>query len=471
MINEELKNNPVIKVIKPFFEKKDGHVYVVGGFLRDCLLSKKSCDIDLVTDKGCAKKLALELADEIEGYFIELDDINKIYRVVFKDKENYVDIADCTGRCIEDDLKRRDFTINALAYDLKTDRLIDVTGGVCDLKNGIIREISEENILDDPIRILRAFRFQSTLGFELSEELKDVIAKNTLLLNNPAKERVNVELVKLFGGKNVVEALHSLDKYNVLELLFPEVKEIKKVPSNSHHHLDLFEHSIETVKQVKVFYENSCEEVKKHLDEPFCGNQKRISYLNIGAFLHDVGKPSTWQIEPETGRQRFIAHDSEGAKLIAPALKALKFSKKQIAYIQKIIKNHIYPASVVTSDEVSEKAFLRFYRKMGDEVIDLIAVAYADRMSALGPDITKEMIEKNINGLKKLLDGYLKEKNKLAPLPKLLDGKEIMALLNIPASKKLGEIISRLNEAQISSDVNNKEEAVEFVKKIAPTIE
>ena len=171
-------------------------------------------------------------------------------------------------------------------------------------------------------------------------------------------------------------------------------------------------------------------------------------------------------MEPQTGRHRFIMHDSEGAKIVVPYLRDLKFSKKQSAYLQKIIKNHIYPAGVVTSEDASEKAYLRFYRKVGEETIDLIAIAYADRMSALGPEITQAMLEKNINGLNKLLAGYLKQKNELKPLPKLLDGNEIMQILNIPASKELGKIIEKLKEAQISSEVVTREDAIEFIKRI-----
>lgn len=463
---DKINNNYIIKTIKPVIKKTKERSFIVGGFVRDCILEKDSCDVDLVVEKGHAKTFSKLLADEINGYFVELDDINKIYRVVFHDKMHYLDIADCTGSCMEEDLKRRDFTINALAYDLSNDKLVDVTNGVQDIENGVIREISKQNILDDPIRILRAFRFQSQLGFTLSRELKDIIKEHAPCLCSTAKERINAELIKLFGGKNVPETLLSLEQYGILELIIPEVKEIKKVPKNSHHHLDLFEHSVETVKQIQCFYDGACEEVQTHLDEEFLGGQKRLSFLKLGAFLHDVGKPATWQIEHGTGRHRFIMHDSEGAKLIVPTLKNLKFSKKQIAYLQKIIKNHIYPAGVVTSNNAGEKAYLRFYRKMEDDTIDLIAVAYADRMSALGPEITQEMIQKNINGLDSLLQGYLKEKSKLAPLPKLLDGKEIMEILNIPASKKLGEIINKLKEAQISCEVNTKEEAISFVKNL-----
>ena len=463
-LKDLINNNKILNTLKPFFS--DEPVYLVGGFIRDCLLNKESCDLDFVTQFGHAQILAKKIADEIGGYFVPLDEKNHIYRVVFSDKETYVDFADCIGDNIQEDLSRRDFTMNAIAYDIKEDKIIDIANGIADINSSMIVEVSEKNLLDDPIRMFRAFRFQSELGFEFSPVLKNMIQNNFYLLKNTAKERINAELIKLFGGKNIVETLYSLDKYNILEMIFPEVADIKKIPKNSHHHLNLFEHSIETVKQIQCFYEQSDDNVKKHLNSEFLGGQRRIAYLKLAAFLHDAGKPATWQIDSETGRHRFIMHDVEGAKLIVPTLKDLKFSKKQIAYIQKIIKNHIYPAGVVTSDEASEKAYLRFYRKMGDEVIDLIAVAYADRLSALGPEITKEMVDKNINGLKKLLDGYFENKNSLKPLPKLLDGKEIMSILNIGAGPMLGEIVNSLKEAQISSVVNTKDEAIDYIKKL-----
>ncbi len=463
---DNIQNNFILKTITPFFKEQAENCYIVGGFLRDCLLNRESCDVDIVVPQNTAESTAKRLADFINGYFVELDNVNNIYRVVFEDKINYVDIADCTGSCIEEDLKRRDFTINAIAYDLKKQKLIDINSGLEDLKKGIIREISELNITDDPIRILRAFRFQSELGFNFSDELKEIIKKHCLLIKNPAKERVNTELIKLFDGKYADGTLTDMENFGILEQVFPFVKDLKKVPPNSHHHLGLLEHSIETVKQVQLYYENAVADVKSHLDETLFAGHKRIAYLKLGAFLHDTGKPSVWTIDTQTGRHRFIMHDSEGAKIIEPYLKDLKFSKKQISYLQKIIKNHIYPAGVVTSDETSEKAYLRFYRKMGDETIDLIAIAYADRMSALGPEITQEMINKNINGLDKLLNGYLKQKTELKPLPKLLDGKEIMQILNIPQSKELGKIIEKLKEAQISSDVITKEDAINFIKNL-----
>ena len=459
----KIEENSIIKQIMPYLPKEK--VYVVGGYLRDILLGKKSDDIDIVVPQGLAKQTGMLIAEKLEGHFVPLDELNQIYRVVLSDKKTYIDIADIEGLDIKEDLKRRDFTINALGYDIYKNELVDICDSYNDLKNGIIQEISEKNIIDDPIRILRAYRFKSTLSFDLSENLTNIIKKHADLLKCPAAERINQELFKLFDGDNLVLTLIELAKSGLLELIFPEIKEIKKVPPNAHHHLDLLNHSFETVKHVSEYYKNSCEDVKKHLDTCAFGGYRRLVYLRIAAFLHDAGKPSTRTIDKDTGRERFIKHDDVGAKIIVPTLKKLKFSNKQILYIQKLIKYHIYPASVVTAENVTEKAMFRFIRKMEDEVIDLIALAYADRLSARGEAITQEIIDKNINGLQKLLDLYLENIDKIEPLPKLLNGNEIMNILNINAGPKLGIIMEKLHEAQISSDVLTKEDAIEFIKK------
>ena len=182
--------------------------------------------------------------------------------------------------------------------------------------------------------------------------------------------------------------------------------------------------------------------------------------------MHDIGKFSTWTIEEDTGRHRFIKHEDVGAKMCVPLLKSLCFSNKQIEYISYIIKKHMYPTAVVSSPELSEKVMLRYVRKSEDNAIDNILIAQADRLSARGPEITDDIVEENITGLNKLLEFYLNSRETLKPLPKLLDGNEIMKIFNITPSPKLGEIIKALNEAQISGDVETKEDAINFINTI-----
>ena len=447
-----------------FVLKEINEGYLVGGSIRD-LFTKHCvfCDRD-ISIKG-AENFARKIANKWDGTFIELDSENKIYRVVLPDKINFLDISELQGNTIEEDLKRRDFTINAIAYDLTNDKFVDVTGGLKDLKNKVLRHIDDKNFEDDPLRILRAFRFYAVTGFKMTIELENALKKYLPLALNPAKERINYEIMKLFGGDFVSGALLKMDEFGLLEKIFPCVTEMKKVPPNTHHHLDLFHHVVETVRQIEILYNKISGFEKEHLDAIDFGGFPRINYLKLAGFLHDIGKFSTWTIE-ESGRHRFIKHDDVGSKMVVPLLRDLKFSKKQIEYISCMIKNHIYPSNVIVAPSLNDRVMMRYVRKMGDNVIDNIILAKADRLSARGVDITEEIVNTNISGLDKLLDFYLSKKDSLAPLPKLIDGREIMEILNIKPSPKLGEIINAINEAQLNGDITTHEEAVNYIKNL-----
>ena len=447
-----------------FVLKEINEGYLVGGSIRD-LFTKNCvfCDRD-ISIKG-AENFARKIAKKWDGTFIELDNENKIYRVVLPDKINFLDISELQGNSIEEDLKRRDFTINAIAYDLASDKFVDVTGGLKDLKNKVLRHIDDKNFEDDPLRILRAFRFYAVTGFKMTIELENALKKYLPLALNPAKERINYEIMKLFGGDFASSALLKMDEFGLLEKIFPCVTEMKKVPPNTHHHLDLFHHVVETVRQIEILYNEISGFEKEHLDAIDFGGFPRINHLKLAGFLHDIGKFSTWTIE-ESGRHRFIKHDDVGSKMVVPLLRDLKFSKKQIEYISCMIKNHIYPSNVIVAPSLNDKVMMRYVRKMGDNVIDNIILAKADRLSARGVDITEEIVNTNISGLDKLLDFYLSKKDSLAPLPKLIDGREIMEILNIKPSPKLGEIINAINEAQLNGDITTHDEAVNYIKNL-----
>lgn len=464
-IIEKIKKDKIIDLIKQHYE--DAEIYLVGGTIRDFCLEKDNFDKDIVVDKIEAKKFAQTLAESIDATFIPLDEENKIYRLMLKDKINCIDIANLIGANIEEDLKRRDLTINSIAINLKTFEVIDITGGLDDIKLKKIRHISEKNFVDDPLRLLRAFRFQALLGFDVDEKTFEIIKKHISKINQPAVERIRYELIKLFEGEYAHISLINMDKTGLLEEILPVVKELKKVPPNLHHHLDLFSHSIEIVKQIQELYEKSAPEVKQHLEKVDFGGCSRFAHLKLAGFLHDIGKPGTWTIEELTGKHRFIKHDNLGSKMSLKILKDLKFSKKQSDYITKLIKLHIYPSHVVSTPDINDKIYMRFIRKMENEAIDVIILAMADRLSARGVEITDEIIEKNINNLQLLLNFYLNVKDSLVPLPKLLNGEEIMELLNLNPSKELGQIINALRDAQLEGEVITREQAVKFVKSMA----
>ena len=460
---ENLKNNQIFNLLK----HTGCDVYLVGGAVRD-ILSERSKpedihDFDVIVTDRRAKDFADDFAKNNDvATVVTLDEVNNIYRVVMADKINYIDVTNPINDSLEDDINRRDITINSIAYNINTQEIYDITGGVSDLKNGIIRAVSEENFIDDPLRIIRAFRFASVFGYKIEDNTLQYIERHKGLILKPAVERRNCEILKLFGGKYAVNVLEMMDKIGIVDILFPIMLDVKKVPPNTHHHLDLFNHSLSTVKYIQEIYENSRPEGKEHLESIDFGGDTRLAHLKLAGFLHDIGKFSTWTIEDD-GRHRFIRHDEIGEQLAKGILKEQKFSKKQIDYISGIIRHHIYPSSVVSAPNKSDKIYMRYVRKAGDDSIDWITVAKADRLSARGPAVSDEMVKNNLDALDELQDFYIRVKPTLVPLPKLLNGKEIMKIRNMEPSKELGEIIDALTEAQQDGKVLTKDDAIRFV--------
>ncbi len=428
----------LIEKIKPYIKNYDS--YLVGGYLRDLLSGEISPDRDIAIKCDNLAKLTKKIADELNGSFVELDPVNEIYRVVFGN--DYIDFAKLLNNNLIDDIKRRDFTINAITYDINNEKFVDIAGGKKDFEEKIIRTYKISNLSDDPLRTLRAIRFQAKLGFRIDDEIINFIKENNSLILNVAPERIHQELIKTFEGKFLINALFSMDETGLLDVIFPFFKDIKKIPSNSHHHLDLFHHLIETTGNIRI---NKPE-------------------LKLAAFIHDLAKPDCWTIEKDTGRHRFIGHDELGAKKVVPFLKKLKFSNKEIEYISKMVQFHIYPSALMKDENVTERAIIRFIRKIGDDTLDLLELARADRLSARGPAVSDEMIEVNLSNLEKLKEKYFEISPKLKEMPKLVDGNEIMQILNLKPSPKLKEIIDEIKELQLEGKINTKEDAINFLK-------
>ena len=439
-MKDKILNNEIIKTILPILKKHN--VFLVGGFLRDLYLGKNSCDIDLIVSDISPENLADELIKNLDATKVLLDKENEIFRIAIHNSENYIDITKPIENDLIKDIQRRDFTINSLFFDINEEKIFDPFNFIEDFEKKIIRTYSLKNLEDDPLRLLRAFRFQSILGFEISDGIKHFIAENGNLLKKVASERVNYEILKTFEGDYLVESLNGMCETKLLSIIFPILEEVEKIPPNTHHHLPLIKHCIETVKNIRI-------------NKPI---------LKISALLHDIGKPSTWTIDNETKRHRFIGHEKVGAELAKKLLEDLKFSRKQIVYITKMIENHIYPSQLMSSDDKTENAMMRFVRKLEPDIEDVIELARADRLSARGEAVTDEMVKNNLEGLNELLCFYEEIKPTLIDLPKLIDGNEIMKIRKIKG-RDLGVIINALKEKQILGHIKTKEDAIKFIQE------
>ncbi len=441
-------------------------IFMVGGYPRDVVLGRRcqhQPDYDFIVQGAPAIPVAREIAFRLSGNFVLLDEAFDTARVVLPDCQ--FDFAGCVGTGLADDLRRRDYTINALAWDpLDPDRLIDLVGGMDDIQKRIVRLISETAIADDPLRILRAWRFAAALNFTIDENTRSVLSRSLALLSKVAQERVSYELFALFESDVAAPHVKDMGEIGLLEKVFPELQDTRRVGANSYHHLGLFDHSVEAVRQCEVTISELPERARALFAQPVAHALTRFGALKISCLLHDVGKPDTWVITPE-GKHTFIGHDKLGAEMCIPLAKRMKWSKPLERFVEKMVRWHLRPGQLFHQGDPTDRAIFRFYRSIGEEVPELILLALADFRSTCGPGL-QEGRERLEQKLIELLDHYFVYVDEAKHLPRLLDGKEVMQVLGISAGPAVGNILEALEEAKQLGEVANRQEAEEFVKNL-----
>lgn len=441
-------------------------VFIVGGYLRDLVIGRQSLrqpDYDFVVENGSAINLAREFSELVSGAFVLLDEQFDTARVVFS--ECQFDFAGCTGSGLQDDLKRRDFTVNALAWDPdQPERLIDIVGGLQDAEQKTIRLISESAATDDPLRILRAWRFAAALKFDIATETRAILSRYVDLLADVANERVSYELFCLFDSDGAAAHVKDMGEVGALEAIFPELRATRRVTSNSYHHLGLFDHSVEAVRQAELTISELPQQAREILNEPFSHALTRFGAVKISCLLHDIGKPDTWVITPE-GKHTFIGHDKLGAEMCVPLAKRMKWSKPLERFVEKMVRWHLRPGQLFHQGDPTERAILRFYRSISTDVPELILLALSDFRSTCGPGL-QEGRARAERKLFELLDRYFVYVEEAKHRPRLLDGKEVMGVLAIPAGPIIGEILEALEEARQLGEITTRQEAEEFVRAL-----
>jgi poly(A) polymerase len=437
--------------------------YVVGGYVRDIFLNRTSKDIDFVT-VGSGIELAQKVASllgkgahlsvfatygtaQVKWKGLELEFVGARKESYTRDSRNPI----VENGTLEDDQKRRDFTINAMAICVNGDRfgeLVDPFNGLIDLHHKTIRTPMDPDITfsDDPLRMMRAIRFATQLEFEIHPETYDAIVRNKERIEIMTKERINDELGKIIRSRRPSIGFTLLETCGLLELIFPELHALKGVDTmEGKGHKDNFYHTLQVV-------DNICDKTDNE-------------WLRWAALLHDIAKPVTKRYDAKLG-WTFHNHNYIGEKMIPRIFRKMKMpSNEKMKYVAKLVGMHMRPQSI-GEDGVTDSAVRRMMFDAGEDVDDLMLLAEADITS------------KNPNKVRRILENFklvrqrmveIEEKDRIRNFQPPVDGKEIMTVFGIEPCNTIGQLKERIKDAILDGDIpNDHDAAYEYMLKIAP---
>jgi putative nucleotidyltransferase with HDIG domain len=434
-------------------------VFIIGGFVRDLILNREISEIDfLILGNGTdfaeryAEKLGVKNISVFrnfgtahfrhEDYDLEFVGARKeSYNRDSRKPEVF------TGSFL-DDINRRDFTINTLAISLNKEdygELIDTYEGIKDLENKLIKTPVDPLITfdDDPLRIMRAFRFASQLNFRVDESI--TIAANQLKerLKIVSQERITDEFLKILSSEGPSIGMIHMYKTGVLEVIFPELANLAGVDQRKDfHHKDVFFHTCKVVENISKMTDNI--------------------WLRFAALVHDIAKPQTKKFVEDIG-WTFHGHEELGARMIKPIFKRMKLPFNKIEYVEKLVRLHLRPIALA-KEEVTDSAIRRLIVSSGEDLGDLILLCRAD-ITSKNQDKVNRYLENYERVMKKVWE--IEDKDKLRSFQSPLNGEEIMRICNLTPSRKVGEIKSAIEEAILDGKIgNNYEEALGYLMEI-----
>ncbi|MBI5631176.1 MAG: HD domain-containing protein [Elusimicrobia bacterium] len=479
-----------LKLLRQAARLSPGPVHLVGGAPRDWLLKRKTHDLDLVSPEPLP--LAKKLAKTARGTMVVLDPENAVYRIALGPscrEIRQVDVALLQGETLEEDLARRDFTINALALPLTPDMpasiaaggLIDVRAGLKDVSQKILRADNEQLFRDDPLRLLRAFRLAAQLGLSIEPKTLGMIRRLKDLAREPAGERIQAELMALLSAPGSSRWLCLMDEAGLLTAVFPELGPARRCAAVYYGPGGVLKHSLAVaaredflLNNLKRVFPAEAEAIERAL-------AARASCLKpllvLAALLHDVAKPET--ARRQGGRLRFFGHDALGAKKASVILSKLRFSREHIEIAAAAILHHLRPGHLAAGGMVTDKAVYRFCRDLGENALSLLLVCWADHASYLPekrllcvlrqaraePNPEAEKTVHHLQVIAYLMRRLLDEKKRAVPA-RLINGHDVMKALRIPAGPKVGELLEKVREAQAEGRIKTRQEALAFLKRI-----
>jgi tRNA nucleotidyltransferase/poly(A) polymerase len=446
--------DPVIEQVAKVARQQKMPLYLVGGAIRDILLKRKVKDYDFVLIK-----LEMPFLDQLRNLLAaSLFPMGKgrqeqVYRLV-RDEQT-IDFAVMKGDDIVQDLVKRDFTINAVAYAFAEGRFYADPKAINDIKEGRIALVSPRALQADPLRMLRAIRYRCTLpGFDLIEPLKEEIARHSELLSDAARERIRAELDEIILSPLPAQGLWLMHELGLLSCIFPELTPLEALPQGRHHLTDALSHTIEVVGEVDRLSREG---------NPFSFRPTEEDSLILGyaALFHDLGKPATQSID-EQGEVHFYGHPEQSSCLAQGIMRRLKFTNRVRDGVVLVVENHMRILTLATGEPL-DKALRRLIHAMGEEIRLLLLLGLAETGSKGNGE--REEQRRFMDLCRRIWDLYERE-DLISPEP-LLRGRDLLAMGHAPGPR-MGEILNEVRERQIAGELRNKEEALRFVQEQYP---
>lgn len=468
-----LAASPALQMLLSLAQARQVQVFLVGGTVRELALGGRTPDLDLAVSRQTLT-LAQELARALGGTYVLLDERERTARVVAG--EETLDLAEFRGPTLVEDLQGRDFTINAMALDPtalgggQPLELIDPLQGLVDLAAGRVRMVAADNLAYDPLRLLRAYRFAATHGFQVTPETEAAIQALAPALGRVAGERLHYELFQLLASPRAAEVLGDMDRVGLLTQVFPELTDMKGVAQNGYHHLDVFAHSLETVAQLEEvlaapprFFPELAGEIQQLAAAP-----GQAAVLKVAALFHDIGKPQVqeWRVSPE--RYTFYHHDRVGREIFQRAARRLRFSQAETRAVTHFITWHMRPFLLLplfVRGELTVRALGRLVKAARGELAGCFALAMADSLAGQGP-LKPAEADRHLGELAEAAWRFYQEHLlRQQRQPRLLNGDDLCAL-GLTPGPEFRRLLTAVEEAQWEGQVNTRDDALALVRRL-----
>jgi poly(A) polymerase len=357
-------------------------------------------------------------------------------------------------------------------------KLIDPFSGREDLRDKLVRGVSEQIFETDAARLLRAVRLAAELDFTIEPKTEDLIRRYSQAIIEVPGERVREELLRLLILPQAAYHLRYLDKLGLLLALIPELAESKGVEQPTVHFWDVFEHSLQTVAAIEflireIDWEHGNDDmlttapwsdmIDRHLSQEVSSGSNHKVLLKLAGLFHDIAKPMTKSID-DTGRARFLGHTKQGAAMTANILERLRFSNREIRLVESLVYHHLRPVQMAHEEFPTQRAIYRYFRDTGEAGIDILFLALADYLASRGPLASMEEWRNHCQLINYILAEHDKQQAKILPV-KIIDGHDIMNNFDLAPGPLIGKLLAMVNEAHASGEISTREEALALVRK------